>query len=154
MEVSRLAKIVGGVALLWYGVLRGARGLITRVESYGFRSIDVNTGTVSLNLNILIKNPLFVGIKLQAITGTIYAQGQAVGTVNTTLNYYLSGGHTHIIPVTANLAMGNVLQSALLNIQSGDVRTLTVSFDGKLLVGQYGVGIPVQIDLDYNDLTA
>ena len=145
-------KIIGGAALLWYGVLRGARGLIIKVKDYTFRGVDLDNGIISLNLNMYVKNPLFIGLTLNGIKGDIYAQGQHVGVVNTVLDYHLSGGHTHIIPIVANLSMGGLLNAGNANIQSGDVRTLTMAFDGKLFVGSYSVAIPVRVNLDYNDL--
>ena len=154
MTVSQIIKFSAGAALLWYGVLRGAKGLIVKVQQYSFRSVNVASGTVGLNLQIYIKNPLFVGLTLKGISGDIYAQGVKVGYVNTTMDYYLSGGHTHIIPIVANLTFAGAAQAALANIQSGNVKTLTVDFDGKLHVGKYGVGVPLQFKLDYNDLTA
>ena len=152
MSVESIIKLGAGAALLWYGVLRGAKGLIVKVYNYTFRGIDTTTGTVQLSLNFLVKNPLLVGLTLKGISGDIYIQGQNVGFVNTTVDYYLSGGHTHIVPVVANLTMAGAAAAALANIQSGDVRTLTISFNGRVLVGTWNVPIPVQIDLDYNDL--
>ena len=150
MEIKTIAKIGLGLGLLWYGVLRGAKGLIVRIKDYSFRSIDVVSQTVSLNLNLLIKNPLFVGVTIKGIVGDVYAQGIKVGKVNTTYDYYIAGGRTHILPVVVNLNMTDVGQAAMLNIQSGDISTLTVAFDGKLMVGN--IGIPLQFDLNYNDL--
>lgn len=147
--MNKWVKIGIGAALLWYGVLRGAKGLIVKVRDYSFKSVDVATGTVSLYLNFLVKNPLFVGLTLKGIAGDVYAQGQKVGTVNTTLEYYLSGRHTHIIPVVVNLSMAQLGQSALLGMQNGDIRNITVAFDGKLYVGSWSVAIPIQVDLDY-----
>ena len=153
MDGAKIVKIGIGAALLWYGVLRGAKGLIVKVRDFSFRSVNLTDGTVSLNLNFLIKNPLLVGLTLKGIAGDVYAQGQKVGTINTTIEYYLSGWHTHIVPVVVNLNMASLGQSALLNIQSGDVRTLTIAFNGKLYVGSYGVGVPVELNLNYDDLT-
>ena len=151
MKIKTIAKIGLGLGLLWYGVLRGAKGLIVRIKNYSFRSIDIESQTVSLNLNLMIKNPLFVGVTIKGIVGDVYAQGVKVGNINTTYNYYIAGGRTHILPVVVNLNMSDVGQAAMLNIQSGDIRTLVIAFDGKLLVGN--IGIPLQLDLDYNDLT-
>ena len=152
--INKIVKIGIGLGLLWYGVLRGAKGLIVRVQNYSFRSIDITNGTVSLNLNLLIKNPLLIGMTIKGITGDVYAQGNKVGYVNMSYDYYLAGGHTHVIPVVVNLVMGDVAQAALLNIQSGDVRTLTVAFNGKIYVAKYSVPVPFQFELDYNDLLA
>ena len=153
MNTSTITKIGLGLGLLWYGVLRGARGLIVRIKDYSFRSINVSDMTVSLNLNLLIKNPLFVGLTIKGVVGDVYIQGFKVGTINTVYDYYLAGCHTHVLPVIVNLNMTDVGQAALLNIQSGDIRTLTIAFNGKLMVGSYTVSIPLQFELDYNDLT-
>ena len=150
--IDRIVKIGLGAAFLWYGILRGAKSLVVRVNNFSFRSIDLNTGTVSLNLNLFIKNPLLVGITIKGVLGDVYAQGYKVGTVNTAYDYYIAGGKTHILPVIVDLNMMDVGQAAILNIQSGDIRTLTIAFDGKLYVGSYSVAIPLQLELDYNDL--
>ena len=142
-----------GAGLLWFGILRGAKGLVVRIKSYSFRSIDLTNNTVSLNLNLLIKNPLLVGLTIKGVMGDVFVQGYKVGTINTAYDYYLAGGHTHVLPVVVNLQMASVGQAALLNIQSGDIRTLTIAFNGKLFVGSRTIGIPLQFELDYNDLT-
>ena len=80
----------------------------------------------------------------------MYAQGEKVGTVNTTYNYYLAGRKTHILPVVVQLDLSQAGTAVLKNIESGDVRTLTIGFDGKLYVGN--IGIPLQLNFDYNDL--
>ncbi len=153
--MSRWLKIGLGAVMLYYAVLRGAKGLVVRVNSYSFRSIDLVNNTVSLNLNISIKNPLLVGLTIKGIEGDVYAQGHKVGNVDTRYDYYIAGGRTHILPVVVNLNMSDVGTAAMLNIQSGDVRTLTIAFNGKLKVGsKYEVSVPLQLDLDYNDLTA
>lgn len=153
MEAKQIVKIGLGGLLLYYGILRGARALVVGIKSYSFRNIDLANGTVGLNLNFYIKNPLFVGLTLKGIKGYVYAQGQKVGYINTEINYYLSGGgRTHVVPVVVNLVLGGLADAVLANIQSGDIRTLTVAFDGRLYVGNWNVGVPLQITLDYNDL--
>lgn len=152
--MNELAKILGGAALLWWGVLRGASALVVGIKSWAFRGLDLTTGTVDITLNFLIKNPLIVGLTLKGIQGDVYVQGQNVGTVAMNYDYYLSGGHTHQIPVIVRLNMANVGQAAILNIQSGDVRTLTLAFDGKLLIGSAGVPVPINVSYNWEDLTA
>lgn len=147
------AKILFGLGLLYYGVLRGAKSLIVKVKSYSFAGLDIANGTVQLYLNLLIKNPLVVGVQIKGAIGDVYVQGHKVGYVNMSYDYYLAGGHTHILPVVVNLNMGDVAQGALLNIQSGDIRNLTIAFDGKVYAGKNMIGIPVQFELDYNDFT-
>ena len=156
MEQKTIHKIltytaIGG--LLWYGVLRGVKGLVVAYKGYSFNSVDLANGVVNMNLNIQISNPLFVGMTLKGIIGDVYAQGHQVGYVNQQFNYYLAGRKTHIIPVRVSINISEVGNAALLNIQSGDIRTLSIAFDGKLLVGNYSIGVPLRFELDYNDLT-
>lgn len=143
--------IIAGAALLWYAVLRGARGLKIGVDSYSFEGLDLNSGTAKLNINVRIKNPLVVGVTIKGITGDVYAQGEKIGYVNTTYNYYLSGGHTHILPVVVNIQFGGAWAAIKANINSGDFKTITVAFDGKVQVGN--MNLPLKFELDYNDLT-
>lgn len=150
--IDKIVKIGLGFGLLWYGVLRGAKGLVVKVQNYSFQSISAN-GTVSLNLNLSIKNPLLVGLTIKGVTGGVYAQGQKIGTVNMSYDYYLAGGYTHVLPVVVNLQMGQIIQAALANMQSGDIHTLTIAFNGKIYVAKYSIPVPFQFELDYNDLT-
>ena len=150
--MERLVEIGLGLGLLWYGVLRGAKGLVVRIQSYNFQSVSLTDMTANLNLNLSIKNPLLVGITIKGIQGDVYAQGQKVGTINTSYDYYLAGGKTHILPVGVTLDLSGVGAAALLNIQSGDIRTLTVEFDGKLFAGKKNVGVPLKFELNYDDL--
>lgn len=143
---------IGGVALLIYGVMRGAKALVVGIKSWSFRGIDIATGTVDITLNFIIKNPLLVGLTLKGIYGDIYVQGQNAGNISMNYDYFLSGGHTHVIPVIVRLNLSGLGQAALLNIQSGDVRTLTLAFDGKLVIGSAGVPVPVNITYNWNDL--
>lgn len=150
--MNQLGRIIIGGALLWYGVLRGARGLVVKVRDYTFSGLSVTDNTIQLTLNLLIKNPLLVGVTIKGVTGEVYAQGFQIGSVNTTYNYYIAGGKTHVLPVIVNLNMSDVLHAGLMNIQSGDVRTLTIAFDGYIMAGKYNIKVPLQFELDYNDL--
>lgn len=151
--MNNTAKILGGLALLWYGVFRGASAMIVNIKSFMIRSIDVANRTMDITLNFLIKNPLFVGLTLNRLKGNVYIQGVNVGEIDTELNYHLSGGYTHIVPVAVHLGLSELGQAAILNIQSGDIRTITIAFAGHLYVGRYNVAVPVEMTLNWNDLT-
>lgn len=145
-------KVGFGLSLLWYGVLRGAQAVSVKLHSYQFRAVDLLSGTVSLDLNLAVYNPLLVGVTIKGIRGDVYAQSVKIGTTDTSYNYNLSGRQTHILPVQVDLDMQDSLVAFRENVRSGDVRTLTVGFDGKLFVGN--IGIPVKLELNYNDLFA
>lgn len=153
MDLIKVGKILGGVGLLYFGVLRGAKGLKFGLQSYSFEKVDLTNMTINLRLNIQIKNPLLVGLTIKGVIGDVYAQGVKIGAVNTKYNYYIAGGKTHVLPVVVNLSMANIGEAAVQNILSGDIKTLNVAFNGKVLVGKYEVGVPVKFGFDYKDLT-
>lgn len=150
--MNQLGRIIIGGTLLWYGVLRGARGLVVKVRDYVFSGLSLTNNTMQLTLNLLIKNPLLVGITIKSVVGDVYAQGFRIGGVNTTYDYYIAGGKTHILPVVVDLNMGDVLNAGMININSGDIRTLTIAFNGYIMAGKYNIKVPLQFELDYNDL--
>lgn len=151
--MEKALKIIGGISLIWFGVLRGASAMVVGIRSWVLNRISTVDGEMNITLNFIIKNPLFVGLTLRGIKGDVYIQGISVGSIDHAMNYYLSGGHTHVIPVGVDLDLRDLGQAAILNIQSGDVKTLTVAFAGKLFVGAHNVGVPVEVTLDWDDLT-
>ena len=152
--MNNWAKIAFGLGLLWWGVLRGAKGLVVRINDYSFQSVNLSNGTVALNLNVSIKNPLVVGLKIKSIIGDVYAEGVKVGTINTVYDYYLAGGHTHVLPIIVNLSLGGAINAALNNINSDTTGAITIAFDGKIYVGNMNVGIPLQFETKYDGLLA
>ena len=142
-----------GAGLLWYGVLRGAKGLKIGCQSFAFKNISLANGTADVQLNIYIKNPLLVGVKIKGIQGDVYVQDQKVGKVDMQYDYNLSGGKTHIIPVVVNLTFNETLQAALVLIQSGSIENLTAAFDGKVMAGNHAIGIPLRFTLNWEDMT-
>lgn len=147
-------QIAMGVGLLWYGVVRGAKGLKIGCQSFAFRNINLSEGTADVQLNISIKNPLVVGVKIKGIAGDVYVQDQQVGVVDMQYDYNISGGKTHIIPVVVKLTFNGAAQAALSLIQSGQIQNLTAAFDGKVMAGEHAVAIPLRFTLNWEDMKA
>ena len=139
-------------AVAWYGILRGANGLMIAIKDYTLNYINLSEGTVGLSVQFVIKNPLLIGLTLSRIEGQVFAQGQQVGTIDEELNYYIAGGRTHILPVNVELLLSSVQRAAMANIESGDIHTFTVDFDGKLYVSNYNIPVPIQFSFNYGDL--
>jgi len=139
-------------AVAWYGILRGAKGLMIAIKDYTLNYINLSEGTVGLSVQFVIKNPLLIGLTLSRIEGQVFAQGQQVGTIDEDLNYYIAGGRTHILPVNVELLLSSVQRAAMANIESGDIHTFTVDFDGKLYVSNYKIPVPIQFSFNYGDL--
>lgn len=152
---TKPALILGGLAAIWYGAVNAWRSLIVGVRDYTFRGFDLTTGSVQLYLNIMVKNPLLFGVTVKSVQGDVYIQGQRVGYINTTMDYYITGaGKVHILPVIVNLSLSGVANGLLANINSGDVRTLQVAFDGKIYVTNQNIPIPIQKELTWADIVA
>lgn len=150
--MNKWVKIAAGAGLIWYGVLRGAQALVVGIRDYYISGVDIANRTVKVTLNVFIKNPLFVGLKLNSISGEVYMQGIGVGSVDMQYNYFLSGRSTHVIPITVELNAHGMTEALLANIQTGDIKTLSASFDGKLYIGKYNVGVPVRLGVNYDDI--
>lgn len=139
--------------LLYYGVLRGANALMVGVRSYGLKSVDVADGTITLQVNFVIKNPLWVGIRLRSIDGDVFIQGVKCGVVDMHYDYYMSGNRTHTIPVLVTVDTSNLGQAVLANISTGNIRALTVDFDGGVTVGKSDLlRLPIKKTLTWEDI--
>lgn len=147
-------KIGLGLAAAWYFLWRGANALFVKVRDWSFKSVSVANLTVDLNLNFIVKNPLLVPMTLKGIVGDVYIQGLKVGGVNDTFNYVLGGLKTSVIPITVKLDMQELGTAVLANIQSGNIQSLTVGFNGKIYVVGDEIGVPVQVMLNYGELMA
>ena len=101
--MSDLAKIGVGCGLLWLGIMGVIRNIGVTLKSYAFKSVDLTNNTVSLVLNLSIKNPLLFGVTVHSVEGKVSMQGREVGYVNTIFDYYLSGAAEHVLPITVNL---------------------------------------------------
>lgn len=146
-------KIGLAAGLLYYTVLRGASALMVGIRSYGLKGVDVAAGTITLQVNFVIKNPLFVGIRLRSIDGEIFIQGVKCGVVDMRYDYYVSGRHTHTIPVLITVDTRNLGQAIINNIATGDIRTLVVDFDGGVTVGKSDLlRIPIKKTLNWEDI--
>ena len=154
MEINKIARIGLGIGLLWYGILRGAKSLVVRVSSWAFREIDFANNTISLYLNLAIKNPLLIGVTVKGIQGDVYIQGIKAGYINMSYDYFLGGGKTHVLPVIVNLDISGVSDAVVANIRTGDFKNITAAFDGKVIAGKYEIAIPLQFELDYKTMTA
>lgn len=151
--MKKTARIMAGLGLLYIAVLRGASALAVGIRGYQIEGVDLSNGEVRIKLFFYIKNPLLIGVKLQGITGDVYMQSMKVGYVNSSYDYYLSGAKTHVVPVTVVCDIRSLGEAAVANIQSGNIQTLTVAFDGSIVVGSKGiVTIPIQKTLTWEDL--
>ena len=145
---------IGGAALLYYRVLRGASALYVGIKNYRFGSISLANNTAEFIITFLLNNPLYVGLRLKAISGDIYIQGIKCGTINANYDRYLAGRHAWNVAVPITIDLGQLASAVVENISTGNINTLTISFDGAIVIGGTGlVRIPFSKTLSYDDLT-
>lgn len=150
--MNKAGQILLGIALLWYGVLRGAKALVVMLNSWQLVNVNIADMTATMVLRFVIKNPLVIGIKLKGIIGDVYVHGQKVGSIEHYYDYYLSGMKSHVVPVETKI-YGDVLGAAMLqNLQASIANDIEIAFVGKILVGDYGLSVPVRIERNWGDI--
>lgn len=152
MSVERIVKIAAGVTILWYAVLRGAKALVVMLKGWQLINVNISDLTATMVMRFVIKNPLVIGIKLKGIIGDVYVHGKKVGSIEHYYDYYLSGVKSHVVPVETKI-YGDVLGAAMLqNLQASIANDIEIAFVGKILVGDYGLSIPVRIERNWGDM--
>ena len=153
VKINKIGRIVLGCTLLWYGVLRGAKALVVMLKGWQLVNVNIADMTATMLLRFVIKNPLVIGIKLKGIIGDVYVHGQKIGTIEHYYDYYLSGMKAHVIPVETTI-YGDVLGVTMLqNLQASIANDVEFAFVGKILVGDYGLSIPVRIERNWGDIS-
>lgn len=150
--MSDWAKIGLGIGALWLAFRIAAKGLVVGVSKVLLKGIDLSQGVAQVQLNVSVRNPLPVGVKVKDITGSVYANGVQIGYVNTVFDYLLGGERTHILPVVVNLTAQGMGEALWKNIQTGDINNLILDFDGQLHVTKLNIAVPVELSFKWRDL--
>lgn len=150
--MSDWAKIGLGIGALWLAFRIAAKGLVVGVSKVLLKGIDLSQGVAQVQLNVSVRNPLPVGVKVKDITGSVYANGVQIGYVNTVFDYLLGGERTHILPVIVNLTADGMGQALWNNIQTGNINNLVLDFDGQLHVTKLNIAVPVELSFKWRDL--
>ena len=150
--MSDWAKIGLGIGALWLAFRIAAKGLVVGVSKVLLKGIDLSQGVAQVQLNVSVRNPLPVGVKVKDITGSVYANGVQIGYVNTVFDYLLGGERTHILPVIVNLTAQGMGEALWKNIQTGDVNNLVLDFDGQLHVTKLNIAVPIELSFKWRDL--
>lgn len=147
--MSRRAAIwIGAGALLWFGILRGVRA--AKITFDKLRVVGVTPASILYRVTCLVHNPLLVDILVNDVQGKVYIMNTHVATVNYPINQLIRSFATTAFDIEFE-AFSNELGAALWeNIQTGDPRTLTVTFEGYIVIK--GVKIPLNKQWTYDDI--
>lgn len=147
---SKAITIIAGIALLFFGVLRGATALSVSLYQWGVKNVNIADMTADLVFKMLIKNPLLVGVRLKGIQGDVYINGKQSGAVNNVYDYQLSGMKSHVIPITVEIFGTELISVIANNLQQSLDKDINVRFNGKIMVGN--ISIPVDITRNLKEL--
>lgn len=150
--MNNWAKIGLGIGALWLAFRIAAKGLVVGVSNVLLKGLDIANGKAQVQINVSVRNPLPVGVKVNDVVGEVYVGNTQVGYVNTQLNYLCSGEKTHVLPVIVNLTSQGLGQALWNNIQTGNINNLVISFDGALRVTKLNIRVPLELQFRWSDL--
>lgn len=146
------AKIGLGLGAAYLAYRMAIKELVVGVQKVSLYGLNLEKGIAAIQLNVEMYNPLPVGVTVRDIVGKVYASGVQIGTVNTTLNYFLGGERRHILPVIVNLYASGMGEALWKNIQTGNVNNLIIDFDGKVRATKLNIGVPLDLSFNWKDI--
>ena len=124
---------------LWFMARRTVNNVSVRFERLRFAGFTANG--VNLEAVLLIHNPLLADVSVSNIVGDLYVMDRHCAVIDYPINQVLAAKKTNRFSVLLNLNTQQLGQALWDNIQTGDIKTLTVLLDGYVTVG--GIRIPV-----------
>lgn len=137
--------LLGGAAL-YYWVLRGIRGI--SVAFNGLRVLSIVDDEVRFSVQLSIRNPLIVSVLVNDIVGTVYLMDIPVAEVSFPLNQRIYARSVSPVTINFNVSKEKLGEALYANIQTGDVRTLLVRFDGYLKAAKMQLHIDKQFTFE------
>ena len=145
---NKLAIWVGAAAFLWFGLLRGVKA--AKVTFDKLRVIDVTANSAVYELALLVHNPTLLDMTIDRIDGTVYMMDIPVAVVDWNVAQHIRSFASSALVVQFEAFHDKIGDAAWVQIQSGDVRSLEVTFDGFITIK--GVRIPVKKTFLYDDI--
>lgn len=141
-----LGWIVGiGAALYWF-VYRGYKALVLRFDSITFDSLDIANDTITLYMNIVLRNPLIADLYLASVKGELYIQDVLVSEVDADMQMEISSNKLLQVGIPVPCKLSGISEAIRDNILSGDISTLTIRFVGTIDMGKK-VSLPLKVDI-------
>lgn len=136
---------IGGLAYFARRTVRNIKVIFDSLKVY-----EVRTDNVLFQVKVRFYNPLFTDVTLQSLAGKIWLMGKEAAVMESEINqtlYRRTESSLAFYFKTTAAELGTALWD---NIQTGDIKTLTIRFVGHLMVND--VKIPVDKIFTYDDL--
>lgn len=151
-KMNSWAKIGLGLGAAYLVYRMAIRELVIGVQKVSLYGLNIEKGIAAIQINVKMYNPLPIGVTVRDVVGKVYASGVQIGTVNTTLDYYLGGEREHVLPVIVNLYASGMGDALWKNIQTGDISNLIVDFDGAIRATKLNIGVPLDLSFRWKDI--
>ena len=139
--------LIGG-ATLWWLISRGIDAVKVSFEQ--IKLISISSDSISLSLSILVKNPLFFGVLLKDLTGTVYLMDVPCAVVNYPVNQRIKAGATSRLLINIDVLPTQLGSAIWANIQTGNINTLLMRFKGRINVNN--VSVPIDREFVLGDI--
>lgn len=151
--MGKVGWILGiGAALYWW-VYRGYKALVMRFDSLTFGGLDIVNDTVTLYMNLVMRNPLIADLYLAGVRGKLYVQDVLVSDVDADMQMVIGSNKLLQVGIPVPCKLSGISEAIRDNILSGDIRTLTVRFDGVIDMGKkVSVPLPITITKDWSSI--
>lgn len=148
---SKQAWYIFGAGVVYYYFLRGARALRFGIKNFGLVSFTDSTAT--FEIRFFVYNPLLVDFFCRNVEGEIRLMGVKIGEIDYPINQTLKSRSLNFVPVQFTVSIADLTDGLWKYIQTGNVSTLIVEFDGSVTVGRdHTVEVPVRKTVTWGDL--
>lgn len=148
---SKQAWYIFGAGVVYYYFLRGARALRFGIKNFGLVSFTDSNAT--FEIRFYIYNPLLVDIFCRTVSGDIRLMGVKVGEIDYPINQTIQARSLNYVPVQFTVSIADLTEGLWQYIQTGNVSTLIIEFDGQVVVGRdKQVTVPIRKTVTWGDL--
>lgn len=144
--------IVAGLCWLGKRIYDQVQQIMVDVSSLKLVRFGLEDLSATLSIDLIIDNPLDVGVLVKSLQGDVYLSGVPVGVINTQYDYFLSGHTHHEIPIYIDVTAERLGNALWANITSGNINNMALDIDATVYATKLGVPVPVQLHYDWNEI--
>ncbi len=156
MEAKKTAKIllaVGATTLVaGAGFYLYNQYLLTDYLCYGtkgFKIKNFDADSVTVDINMSIKNKGELSIDLKKMSIDIYANNIFIANINQEIETMVRPFSESILPITVTFSPKKVLGNILNILNQTTFKQMSFRFVGKVAVRKFGIPIPIPFDFAY-----
>lgn len=151
MDSKKAIGLVAAAVLAWRLIGRtAATALSLQFKLAGLRITGFGSGTTTLRVGLMVKNPTAASIRLRQLTCWLTIDGRRVGKINQRWAHTVAAGEAVTVPLYIVVADRALTSVAWQNIKNGNFVDFVVGFDGRILVDN--AWLPLFLEFPGRDL--